>query len=61
MYAIFLCEQFGRSSFQKRQIDGALSRVPTDFYEHVWSILERTPQGIKLCGILLPQVNSEEI
>jgi hypothetical protein len=38
-------------------MDGALSRVPNNFYEHVWSILERTPQGIKLCGILLPQVN----
>jgi hypothetical protein len=38
-------------------MDGALSRVPTNFYEYVWSILERTPQGIKLCGILLPQVN----
>ncbi len=46
-----------RSSFQKRQMDGALSRVPNNFYEHVWSILERTPKGIQLCGILLPQVN----
>ncbi|CAF1159596.1 unnamed protein product [Rotaria sordida] len=44
-----------RSSLQKRQMDGALSRVPTNFYEHVWSILERTPKGIKLCNILLPQ------
>ncbi|CAF1066408.1 unnamed protein product [Rotaria sp. Silwood1] len=44
-----------RSSYQKRQMDGALSRVPTNFYEHVWSILERTPKGIKLCNILLPQ------
>ncbi|UJR13940.1 hypothetical protein I4U23_000943 [Adineta vaga] len=44
-----------RSSFQKRQLDGALSRVPVHFYEHVWSILERTPGGIKLCGIFLPQ------
>ncbi|CAF4016050.1 unnamed protein product [Rotaria magnacalcarata] len=44
-----------RSSFQKRQMDGALSRVPTNFYEHVWSILERAPKGIQLCSILLPQ------
>ncbi|CAF1304767.1 unnamed protein product [Adineta steineri] len=44
-----------RSAFQKRQMDGAVSRVPTNFYEHVWSILERTPGGIKLCNILLPQ------
>lgn len=46
-----------RSSYQKRQMDGALSRVPANFYEHVWSILERTPNGIRLCNILLPQVN----
>ncbi|CAF4180549.1 unnamed protein product, partial [Rotaria sordida] len=43
------------SSFQKRQMDGALCRVPADFFEHVWSILERTPGGIKLCGAFLPQ------
>ncbi|CAM4773498.1 unnamed protein product [Rotaria magnacalcarata] len=36
-------------------MDGALSRVPTNFYEHVWSILERAPKGIQLCSILLPQ------
>ncbi|CAF1223685.1 unnamed protein product [Adineta steineri] len=36
-------------------MDGAVSRVPSTFYEHVWSILERTPGGIKLCNILLPQ------
>jgi phosphorylase kinase alpha/beta subunit len=45
------------SSFQKRQMDGALCRVPADFFEHVWSILERTPGGIELCDALLPQVN----
>ncbi|CAF0730666.1 unnamed protein product [Adineta ricciae] len=44
-----------RSSYQKRQMDGALCRVPADFFEHVWSILERTPGGIKLCDALLPQ------
>ncbi|CAF5180958.1 unnamed protein product, partial [Rotaria sp. Silwood1] len=31
------------SSFQKRQMDGALCRVPADFFEHIWSIFERTP------------------
>ena len=40
-------------------MDGALSRVPANFYEHVWSILERTPDGIRLCNILLPQVNQK--
>lgn len=38
-------------------MDGALCRVPADFFEHVWSVLERTPGGIKLCDCLLPQVD----
>ena len=46
-----------RSAFQKRQMDGALCRVPADFFEHVWSILERTPGGITLCDVCLPQVS----
>ena len=45
-----------RLPLQRRQIDGALSRVPKDFYERVWEILERTPGGIKVAGYLLPQV-----
>ncbi|KAH3798780.1 hypothetical protein DPMN_152383, partial [Dreissena polymorpha] len=44
-----------RSPLQRRQLDGALSRVPKDFYERVWEILERTPGGIKVAGYLLPQ------
>ncbi len=42
-------------------MDGALCRVPTDFFEHIWSILERTPGGIRLCDAFLPQVNIELI
>lgn len=45
-----------RTPLQRRQLDGALSRVPKDFYERVWEILERTPGGIKVAGYLLPQV-----
>ncbi|CAL1542018.1 unnamed protein product [Lymnaea stagnalis] len=41
--------------FQKRQLDGALNRVPKDFYDKVWEILEKTPGGIKVAGYLLPQ------
>lgn len=47
-----------RTPIQRRQLDGALSRVPKDFYERVWEILERTPGGIKVAGYLLPQVGS---
>ncbi|KAH9489748.1 hypothetical protein Btru_036653 [Bulinus truncatus] len=44
-----------RTPFQKRQLDGALNRVPKDFYDKVWQILEKTPGGIKVAGYLLPQ------
>ncbi|XP_076448759.1 LOW QUALITY PROTEIN: phosphorylase b kinase regulatory subunit beta-like [Babylonia areolata] len=44
-----------RSPFQKRQLDGALNRVPKDFYCRIWKILERTPGGIKVAGLYLPQ------
>ena len=50
-----------RSAFQKRQMDGALSRVPPNFFENVWSILERTPGGIRLCEIFLPQVTEQNL
>lgn len=40
---------------EERQIDGALNRVPKDFYDRVWAILEKTPGGIKVAGYLLPQ------
>ena len=48
-----------RTPLQRRQLDGALSRVPKDFYERVWQILERTPGGIKVAGYLLPQVSNK--
>lgn len=47
-----------RTPLQKRQLDGALNRVPKDFYDRVWSILEKTPYGIKVAGYLLPQVHT---
>lgn len=39
----------------RRQIDGALNRVPKNFYDQVWNILEKTPGGVKVVGYLLPQ------
>lgn len=47
-----------RTPLQQRQIDGALNRTPKDFYERVWEILEKTPNGIKLAGYHLPQVHN---
>lgn len=40
---------------QKRQLEGCLCRVPSSFYNHVWDIMMRTPQGIKVSGNVIPQ------
>nr|XP_025708128.1 phosphorylase b kinase regulatory subunit beta isoform X5 [Callorhinus ursinus] len=39
----------------RRQIDGSLNRTPAGFYDRVWQILERTPNGIIVAGKHLPQ------
>lgn len=44
-----------RSWLNRRQIDGSLNRVPLGFYDRVWQILERTPNGIIVAGTYLPQ------
>lgn len=44
-----------RPIYFTRQLDGALNRVPNDFYDRVWHILERTPPGLKVAGYYLPQ------
>lgn len=44
-----------RSVIWNRQLDGALNRVPKDFYDKVWFLLEKTPGGIKVAGYHLPQ------
>lgn len=46
-----------RTIYQKRQLDGALNRVPSNFYEQVWYILNKSPHGIKIYDYLLPQVS----
>uniref|UniRef100_UPI0037E7EF94 phosphorylase b kinase regulatory subunit beta isoform X2 n=1 Tax=Semicossyphus pulcher TaxID=241346 RepID=UPI0037E7EF94 len=45
----------GRSWLNRRQIDGSLNRTPLGFYDRVWQILERTPDGILVAGNHLPQ------
>ncbi|XP_040919872.1 phosphorylase b kinase regulatory subunit beta isoform X3 [Toxotes jaculatrix] len=45
----------GRSWLNRRQIDGSLNRTPLGFYDRVWQILERTPNGILVAGTHLPQ------
>uniref|UniRef100_A0A7N8XZR9 Phosphorylase b kinase regulatory subunit n=1 Tax=Mastacembelus armatus TaxID=205130 RepID=A0A7N8XZR9_9TELE len=45
----------GRSWLHRRQIDGSLNRTPLGFYDRVWQILERTPNGIVVAGTHLPQ------
>ncbi|XP_018613664.1 phosphorylase b kinase regulatory subunit beta isoform X3 [Scleropages formosus] len=48
-------QQSGRSWLNRRQIDGSLNRTPSGFYDRVWQILERTPNGIVVAGEHLPQ------
>uniref|UniRef100_A0A3B4XPG0 Phosphorylase b kinase regulatory subunit n=1 Tax=Seriola lalandi dorsalis TaxID=1841481 RepID=A0A3B4XPG0_SERLL len=45
----------GRSWLNRRQIDGSLNRTSLGFYDRVWQILERTPNGIMVAGTHLPQ------
>uniref|UniRef100_A0A1A8JZC8 Phosphorylase b kinase regulatory subunit n=1 Tax=Nothobranchius kuhntae TaxID=321403 RepID=A0A1A8JZC8_NOTKU len=48
-------QQNSRSWLNRRQIDGSLNRTPPGFYDRVWQILERTPNGIVVAGTHLPQ------
>lgn len=47
--------QFNMTVHQRRQIEGALSRVPKNFYDRVWEIMSKTPGGIVVAGQHLPQ------
>jgi hypothetical protein len=47
---------FSRTIYEKRQLDGSLNRVPMNFYEQVWYILNKSPLGIKIYDYHLPQV-----
>ncbi|XP_068882865.1 phosphorylase b kinase regulatory subunit beta isoform X2 [Aphelocoma coerulescens] len=48
-------QQPGRSWLNRRQLDGSLNRTPAGFYDRVWQILERTPNGLIVAGKFLPQ------
>lgn len=39
---------------QRRQLEGCLCRVPSQFYGYVWDILSRIPAGIQVQGHNLP-------
>lgn len=44
-----------RTTYQKRQLDGALNRVPENFYNKSWLLLKKSPFGIKIYDYHLPQ------
>ncbi|XP_072374293.1 phosphorylase b kinase regulatory subunit beta isoform X1 [Scyliorhinus torazame] len=48
-------DQHERAWMNKRHLDGSLNRTPKGFYDRVWQILERTPEGIMVTGKHLPQ------
>lgn len=45
---------------RRRRLDGALNRVPRDFYPRVWHVLERC-QGLVIEGKILPQNLTQEM
>ncbi|XP_078033266.1 putative phosphorylase b kinase regulatory subunit alpha isoform X6 [Augochlora pura] len=45
---------------RRRRLDGALNRVPRDFYPRVWQVLERC-QGLVIEGRMLPQNLTQEM
>ncbi|XP_033216165.1 probable phosphorylase b kinase regulatory subunit alpha isoform X1 [Belonocnema kinseyi] len=45
---------------RRRRLDGALNRVPRDFYPRVWQVLERC-QGLAIDGKLLQQNLTQEM
>ncbi|XP_044730316.1 probable phosphorylase b kinase regulatory subunit alpha isoform X2 [Chrysoperla carnea] len=45
---------------RRRRLDGALNRVPRDFYPRVWGVLERC-QGLAIEGRVLPQSLTQEM
>lgn len=38
---------------RRRRLDGALNRVPRDFYSRVWTVLERVSNCVKIQNIWL--------
>lgn len=45
---------------RRRRLDGALNRVPRDFYPRVWHVLEKC-QGLAIEERLLPQNLTQEV
>ncbi|KAK7863565.1 hypothetical protein R5R35_014068 [Gryllus longicercus] len=45
---------------RRRRLDGALNRVPRDFYPRLWHVLERC-QGLAIEGRVLPQNLTQEM
>lgn len=59
LYRVLTLAENGSNSkltiHQRRQIEGALCRVPRNFYDRVWDIMTRTAEGIIVEGHHLPQ------
>ncbi|GIY61544.1 hypothetical protein CDAR_3123 [Caerostris darwini] len=59
LYRVLTLSDNGTNSLlsihQRRQIEGALCRVPKNFYDRVWDIMTRTSEGIIVEGYHLPQ------
>ncbi|PIO70070.1 hypothetical protein TELCIR_08090, partial [Teladorsagia circumcincta] len=45
-----------RTPLQTRRLNGALNRMPVNFYDRVWTILSRSKDGIVIASQFLPQM-----
>lgn len=44
-----------------RRIDGALNRVPAEFYSNLWDTVRMFPQGLSINGIVLHRTLTQEV
>ena len=56
VYYLIVFSVYFRTVIWNRRLDGCINRVPPDFYECVWQILEHTPGGLKVTSCSLKQV-----
>ena len=54
-------EESGGFWLRRRRIDGALNRVPPEFYARVWTVLANCPGGVRVGGQHLGHVMTREM
>ena len=55
LYLTLNASPYSLTVISRRKIEGSLCRVPAHFYNQVWEVLMRCPEGICVSGQVLPQ------